>query len=32
MPFVFCILAGIAKAQTESVSELSELAAEVKEQ
>lgn len=32
LPFVFCILAGTAKAQTEPVSELSELAAEVKEQ
>lgn len=32
LPFVFSILAGTAKAQTEPVSELSELAAEVKEQ
>lgn len=32
MPFVLCILAGTAKAQTEPVSELYELPAEVKEQ
>jgi len=32
MPFVFCILAGTAKAQTVPVAELSELAAEMKEQ
>lgn len=32
MPFIFYILAGTAEAQTEPVSEVSELTAEVKEQ